>query len=70
MVLLFSVWIAGLLVGFALLFWAATMNDAPASRLSLGDLYLSQVQARLPAGTRRLRSPAAAAPNEIVRYAR
>jgi Ion channel len=42
MVLLFAVWIVGLVVGFALLFWAVAMNDAAASRLSLGDqLYLS-----------------------------
>jgi Ion channel len=42
MVLLFGVWIGGLVVGFALLFWAVAMNDAAAPRLSLGDhLYLS-----------------------------
>jgi Ion channel len=42
MVLLFSVWIAGLMLGFGLLLWAAQMSAGAAPRLSLGDqLYLS-----------------------------
>jgi Ion channel len=42
MVLLFSVWIAGLMVGFALLFWAIEMNAEAVPGPSLGDqLYMS-----------------------------
>jgi hypothetical protein len=42
MVLLFSVWIAGLILGFGLLFWAVEMNAKGTPRPSLGDrLYMS-----------------------------